>query len=185
MAAKQVAVLLTAGFEEIEAVAVVDVLRRGGIDVLLTAVGTSAPFVTGSHGIAIQTDTALANLAVAALDAVILPGGMPGSVNLAQNPDVLALLRTARARGVWVAAICAAPLALHAAGLLSGRRVTGHPSIREKLTGTVFTGERVERDDKLLTSAAAGTAVEFGLALLECLGCAESAAALKNSMLVA
>ncbi len=184
MAVKRVAILLTTGFEEIEAVAVVDVLRRGGVEVLMAAVGVPGPLVTGSHGIAIQTDTDLAALSVETLDAVVLPGGMPGSVNLAQNANVLALLRDARKRGKWVAAICAAPLALHAAGLLAGRTVTGYPTIREKLVGALFTGARVEQDGTLLTSVAAGTAIEFGLALLACLGLAEPAATLKDSMLV-
>ena len=184
MGVKRIAVLLAAGFEEIEAVAVVDVLRRGGVEVLMTAVGCPGPLVTGSHGITVQTDTVLAALTLETLDAVVLPGGLPGSANLAQDPAVLALLRDARIRGKWVAAICAAPLALHAAGLVTGRTVTGYPSIRERLTGAVFTGARVQKDDKLLTSAAAGTAIEFGLALLECLGLAEQAAELRDSMQV-
>jgi protein deglycase len=180
----RVAVLLAEGFEEVEAVAAIDVLRRGGIDVsCVAASGPSGP-VTGAHGIRVLTDAALDEVPSRDLALVVLPGGMPGSANLAANPAVLHLLRAVHAAGGLVAAICAAPLALHAAGLLQGRRVTCHPSVEKQLNGATCTRRAVERDDRIITSRGPGTALLFGLELLRALGRDAEARQLQVGMLV-
>jgi 4-methyl-5(b-hydroxyethyl)-thiazole monophosphate biosynthesis len=181
----QVAVLLAEGFEEIEALAVADILRRAGVTTPLVAVAAGAAWVTGAHGITVKADAELTDLEPGGLAAVVLPGGMPGARNLAESPAVLALLKQVRANGGLLAAICAGPLALQAAGLLRGRTVTGFSSIRDQLPGATYTGDRVTWDDAILTSKAAGTTCEFALELLRRLNLAEHAAKLRDSMCVA
>ena len=175
----KVAVLFAEGFEEIEAVAVVDVLRRAGIEVLMT--GVAARQVTGSHQIMVTTDVLLADLPPD-LDAIVLPGGMPGSANLAGNPDVVKRVRACHEAGKIVAAICAAPLVLAAAGLTAGRRYTCFPGVEKKIPTGTCTGRRVEVDGRLITASAAGTAVEFGLRLAVALGRGAEAAQLRQGM---
>ena len=180
---QHVAVLLADGFEEIEAVAVIDVLRRAGLEVCVASVG-SGP-VQGAHGITLHADARLADVAKHPFDAVVLPGGMPGALNLAASTDVLTLLRRTHDAGRIVAAVCAAPLALHAAGLLAGRRVTSFPSIAERLTGAIHTGNRIETDGRIVTGQAAGSAIEFALAVVTALGLPEKAKSVHDAMLVA
>src|SRR5262245_17725832 len=115
-----VLVPLAEGFEEIEAVVIVDVLRRAGVDVLVA--GLSAGSVRGAHGITLATDVALDAVDPARLAMVVLPGGMPGTKNLLRDARVLALVRALESSGRTVAAICAAPTVLAAAGVLEGRR---------------------------------------------------------------
>lgn len=115
-------VLLADGFEEIEAIVVIDVLRRAGIDVV--TVGTRGTQVTGSHGVPIEADSTLETCADTNWDAVVLPGGLPGATNLRDDEQVRELLRRQHESGRTVAAICAAPIALGSAGVLEGRRAT-------------------------------------------------------------
>ncbi len=179
-----VAVLLARGFEEVEAVAIVDVLRRADLNVTTLSVDGGNP-VRGSHGIQVTADAALDSVAGQRFDMVALPGGMPGSKSLAESEAVRTLLRDTAARGDWVAALCAAPLALHAAGLLAdGRRVTAYPAVAERLTGATYTGTRVEVDGRTITGAGPGAALEFALALVAALDGPETAATLRRAMLV-
>ena len=182
-AGNNVAVILAPGFEETEAVAVIDVLRRAGFCVAVAGLHGAGP-VTGSHDLAVVADRALSDLRAGDLDLVVLPGGMPGSVNLAESAAVLELLRAMVAQGKLVAAICAGPLALHAAGLLAGRKVTAYPGVERKLTGAVCTGADVERDGQIVTGKAAGTALLFGLELVRALGKPDKAAELAAAMRV-
>jgi 4-methyl-5(b-hydroxyethyl)-thiazole monophosphate biosynthesis len=124
-----VAVLLAEGFEEIEAVTIIDVLRRAGIEV--TTLGVASQSVTGSHGITIEADALLAQGVDRPWDLVVLPGGMPGAAHLRDDENVQALLRRQGARDGLVAAICAAPMALGQAGLLEGRRATSYPTFED------------------------------------------------------
>lgn len=180
-------VFLAPGFEEMEAIIAIDVLRRAEVEVVTAALG-DVTTVTGSHDIAIEADTTLSELSPASehFDAVILPGGMPGSVNLRDDARVAAwVAQTGAADGV-VAAICAAPLALAHFGVLTGKNFSSHPSIREKLgevTGN-YLDERVVVDGRLVTSRGPGTAFEFALTLVEILVNAETARTLARSMLV-
>ncbi len=182
-AAPRVAVLLAEGFEEVEAVAIIDVLRRAGIEVTIAATGPSRT-VTGSHHIRLTADADLADLRPSGLAMVVLPGGMPGSAHLAADPAVLELLRVVHAAGGQLAAICAAPIVLQAAGLLPGRRVTCYPSVAAQLAGAVYTGAAVERDGPILTSRGPGTALLFALALVRALGREAQAEQLRLGMLV-
>jgi len=179
---KHVAILLADGFEEIEAVAAIDVLRRAGLEVCVIAVAGGP--VQGSHGLALHVDARLAECMHRTFDAVVLPGGMPGSQNLASSHEVLALLKRTYEAGGIVAAVCAAPIALHAAGLLAGKHVTSYPSVAGALTGAIHTGRRVEVDGRIVTGQAAGSAIEFALAVVTALGLPEKAKAAHDAMLV-
>jgi len=159
-------VLLANGFEEIEAVTVIDVLRRGGVECTVVGVGTRAP--TGSHAITVTADVAIDDLGEdATWDVVVLPGGMPGATNLRDDPRVQAIVRRQHERGAALAAICAAPIALAPAGVLAGRRVTSYPGFLPQLGDVEYVEDEVVTDGGLVTSRGAGTAMAFALALVE------------------
>ena len=163
--AKTVLVPLATGFEEIEAVVIIDVLRRGGVDVRVAGLGHGP--VTGSHGITLATDCTLDEVAAAELAMIVLPGGMPGAANLERDPRILALVRELEASGRTVAAICAAPRVLSAAGVLKGRKATAYPNVRPLLAGAeVVDRPRVVRSGPVVTSQGVGTALEFALELV-------------------
>jgi len=174
-------VLLAEGFEEIEATAIIDVLRRADVKVTTAALGANP--VRGSHGIALVADRPLDGVESEAFDAVVLPGGMPGAKNLKEDPRVVGLVAKAARDGKVVAALCAGPIALAAAGVLAGRRATAYPGY--ELEGALFSEERVVVDDNVITSRGPGTAIEFSLALVEKLVGAAAADRLRKAMLVA
>lgn len=153
------------GFEELEAVAPIDVLRRAGVTVTIAALGP-ARRVTGRNALVLEADCLLSDLPSPppTADALLLPGG-PGVAHLRADPRVRALVQQHHAAGAWLAAICAAPTVLHDAGLLTGRRYTAHPSVGGELTA-ILADERTVTDGKILTSRGAGTALDFGLALV-------------------
>ncbi len=177
-----VVVPLAPGFEEIEAVTIVDVLRRAEVPV--TVVGLTPGPVTGAHGLKVDTDATIDQVDAADVRAMVLPGGMPGATNLREDERVLALLRTLHGSDRTVAAICAAPMVLGAAGLLEGVEATCYPGFEEHLTGARHSQQRVVRAGRVLTSRGPGTALEFALALVEELGAPERAAELRAGMLV-
>lgn len=161
----RVLVPLAPGFEEIEAVAIVDVLRRAGVEVTTAALGESP--VPGAHALALTADTSFDDaVASGPYAAVVLPGGMPGSARLRDDPRVLAALRRVVADGGTAAAVCAAPIALQAAGLLAGRRATSYPAFREQLADADVQDARVVVDGPIVTGAGPGVAIEFALALV-------------------
>lgn len=164
--------ILAEGFEEIEAAAPIDLLRRAGADVTVAALGEGI-HVTGRSGLTVHADTMLAAVRMRDFDCVFLPGG-PGTKLLRADPCVRALINRHAAAGRWLAAICAAPTVLHDAGLLAGRRYTAHFSVSNELPD-ILTAERVVTDGRLLTSRGAGTAVDFGLMLVEKLVSVEKA----------
>ena len=181
---ERILVPLAEGFEEIEAVAIVDVLRRAGLDV--TVAGLRPGPVKGSHGIPISPDADLGALDLSSFTMLVLPGGMPGTRNLAADERVLGLVRRLHAEGRRTAAICAAPLVLHAAGVVRGVPVTSHPSVRKELAGAVVRDEpRVLRSGPVTTSQGPGTAIEFALALVADLCGEAKAAELARAMVVA
>jgi len=179
---KTVAVLFAEGFEEIEGVAIVDVLRRAQCRVI--AAGVAGREVTGAHAMTLRMDALLGELVAAELDAVVLPGGLPGSTNLAASPAVLKLLRQTAAAGKLVAALCAAPLVLEAAGLLKGKRITCYPGCEGQCGSAQATGERVQVDGKLVTGRGPGAAIEFALEVATQLGLGETAEKLRQGMIV-
>ena len=174
-------VLFAPGFEEIETITIIDVLRRAGVDV--TAAGTAEGVLEGSHGIRVEVDCAMAGLKASDYDAVILPGGMQNATTLAEHADAQRLLREAKGSQRTIGAICAAPIALEAAGLLRGRTVTSHPSVEAQLNPSSYRTDRVVRDGDLITSRGPGTALEFALEVAAGLVGAERAGALAGPML--
>jgi protein deglycase len=165
----RVLVPLAQGFEEIEAVTVVDLLRRAGIEVHTASL--DGPQVTGSHGIAVQADIALDAAVASDYDMIVLPGGMPGAEHLKNDPRVVSLLRRFAADDRYTAAICAAPSVLAHAGLLDERAATSFPGFLtvDSAPGIRLREDPVVVDGKVVTSRGAGTAMEFGLALVELL----------------
>jgi protein deglycase len=174
---------LAPGFEEIEAVTIIDVLRRGGVEVVLAALD-QAGNVTGAHGIVLATSTTCAAVMAEPFDLVVLPGGEPGATHLAGHAGLAALLRARAAAGAPIGAICAAPKVLAAAGVLRDRVATSYPSVEAALrqAGARYQTARVVRDGAIVTSRGPGTALEFALALLELLGQAARAAELRAAM---
>jgi 4-methyl-5(b-hydroxyethyl)-thiazole monophosphate biosynthesis len=164
---KRVLVPLAPGFEEIEAVTVIDILRRAGLTV--TVAGTEDGPIIASRQTRHHPDCRLSDVRADDFDAIVLPGGQPGVDNLAADPHLRRLLDQFRQRGALIAAICAAPLLLSEAGLLQGRRATAHPSVRDRLRAGAIAEERVVVDGTLVTSQAAGTAMEFAFRLVEIL----------------
>lgn len=154
--------LLVDGFEEIEAVTPIDLLRRAGVEVTLAALNQLE--VTGRNGLRLLADTLLSDELPDAYDVLLLPGG-PGVAALRADGRPAAITRIFTESGKRVAAICAAPLVLKDAGVLGGRRFTAHASTHQELPEAI-TEERVVLDETLLTSRGAGTALDFGLALV-------------------
>lgn len=164
----RVLVPLAEGFEEIEAVNVIDILRRAGIDVVTA--GLKDGLATGSHKIAVLPDTGLNKIDFRDFDGLVLPGGAPGFVNLGNDERILNMAREMDRAGKVVAAICAAPSVLIKAGVLQGRRATVSPSGKAQVQACAdFFEERVVVDKNLVTSRAPGTALEFALKLVEVL----------------
>ncbi|MDX2110375.1 MAG: DJ-1/PfpI family protein [Verrucomicrobiota bacterium] len=163
---KTVLVILHEGVEELEAVAPIDLLRRAGA-VVTTASTEGTMHVTGRNKITLHADTVVDALGSTLYSMVLLPGG-PGIAKLRTDARVLALVKAHAAAGSIVAAICAAPLVLKDAGVLAGRRLTGHQSVKGELPA-IEEREKVVVDGTLITSRGAGTAIEFGLACIEAL----------------
>jgi len=155
---------LAEGFEEIEAVTIIDVLRRGGIDVTVAAVG--AMRATGSHGISIECDAPLAACDHEHMDAIVLPGG-PAARRLLESLEIRALVMRAAARGSLIAAVCAAPTVLEACGLLKGKRATSHPDEQSNMKSCIYVEDAVVEDGNIITSRGAGTAIEFAAAVVK------------------
>jgi 4-methyl-5(b-hydroxyethyl)-thiazole monophosphate biosynthesis len=165
----KVLVPLAQGFEEIEAVAIVDLLRRAGIEVHTASLAGRE--VTGSHDITVLADARLDEVDGGDYDMIVLPGGMPGTTHLKADPRVVRLLQQFAESGRYTAAICAAPSVLAHAGLLEGRRATSFPGFLTpgSAPGIRLSEDAVVVDGKVATSRGPGTAVPFGLALIELL----------------
>ncbi len=160
--AKRVVVPVANGFEEIEAVVVIDVLRRAGLDVVVA--GVEGADVIGSHSIALRCDALLTECADA--DAIVLPGGMPGSKRLRESEVVRDRVTRMHGEGKLVAAICAAPTVLESCGVLEGRRATSHPNHAEEMKRCIYDTAPVVVDGNLITSRGAGTAIAFAAAVV-------------------
>ncbi len=162
----RVLVPLAAGFEELEAVTIIDLLRRADIEVVVA--GLIEGPVCGAHGITITPDTTLADVLDGEFDMLALPGGLPGADHLAADAGLRGLLRDMAASGRFTAAICAAPRALAAAGVLQGRRATSFPGAlsNEVMSEITYEESAVVSDGKVITSRGPGTAIDFALALI-------------------
>ena len=173
---------LANGFEEVEALCPLDLLRRAGLEVTTVGVGGS-DLIVGSHGIAVQADIPDAMFRDPAPGMVILPGGMPGSKHLDESRVVESALRACSAHGGYLAAICAAPMVLGKRGYLQGKRATCYPGFESYLLGATVTKARVVRDGTIITGAGMGVAHDFGLALVEVWKGPEAAGDLRRGIL--
>lgn len=179
----KVLIPLATGFEEIEALTVVDVLRRADIEVTLA--GLHAGPVYGAHAISVICDATIDDVDVDTFDMIVLPGGQPGSDNLSADPRIRTLLDAFEARKKLIGAICAAPIVLAAAGLLRNRNVTCYPSYRDRLQGGMYLDSPVVCDGTIITSQGPGTALRFSLALVSLLAGSDTAERISKAMLVA
>lgn len=179
---KNAVVILAPGFEEIEAVTPIDMLRRADVEVTVAGVGGTS--IVGSHGICVQCDIALDALE-GTPDLVVLPGGLPGSENLGNSHDVRALTEKVHQNGGVCAAICAAPaLTLAKFGMLDDREATCYPSFEKHFDPSTRHSEaRVVVDGSVVTSRGAGTSMEFALQLVTLLAGEEKAEALRQGVL--
>lgn len=178
----KVYVFLADGFEEIEGLTVVDILRRAGISVEMISV-TGEKKITGSHGIVTEADALFEKTDFAGAAMYVLPGGMPGTKHLGAHAGLRELLMQAETEGKKVAAICAAPSVLGDLGLLNGHRAVCYPGFEERLTGAQVTQEEVEVSGNVTTSRGMGTAIPFALALVGQLASQEKADDLGRSII--
>lgn len=165
-------VFLANGFEEMEALAPVDLLRRAGVEVFTVGVGSD--MIVSSHNIPVKTDTTV--------DKIVLPGGMPGTLNLEASPDVLGAVDYCADNNRYIAAICAAPSIIGHKGLLDGRYATCFPGYEKDLKGAIHSARLVAVDGKFITAKGAGCSMKFALKLVELLVSKEKAEALESGM---
>ena len=162
---KKILVLIAPGFEEIETITIVDILRRAGARVTLGA--TVKGNIKGSRGIKIEPDELLDNILQNDFDLICLPGGQPGTDNLKNDARIIKFLRRMQQEDKYIAAICAAPIVLQKAGILKDKSITCHPSIKSHFES--YIPNRVVVDGRVITSQSPGTAMEFSLKLVEIL----------------
>ncbi len=162
---RKIGIFMANGCEEIEGLTVVDIVRRAGLEISVISISGSRE-VTGSHNITFLADTAKNEADYGELEGIILPGGMPGTLNLAADETVIQIVRQFAREQKLVAAICAAPGILGQEHILEGKKATCHPGFEDKLIGAEWTDEPVVVDGNVITSRGMGTAVEFGLAVV-------------------
>lgn len=165
---KKIGVFFANGFEEVEALTVVDLCRRGGIEVKMVSIGESLN-VTGRTNIEIKTDILFDEKTISSFDGLILPGGIPGTTNLMEHRQLCKVLCDFSSKGKLVAAICAAPTVLGKLGILKGKRACCYPGMEENLEGAEIEHDLVSTDGNIITSRGVGTAIAFSLAIIEML----------------
>lgn len=163
----KVLIPLAQGCEEVEAVTIIDLLRRAKIEVI--SAGLDDQPVAASRGVRLIADTTLDEALEQEFDMIVLPGGMPGMTHLKNDPRIIALLQKMAHDGKYTCAICAAPAVLAEAGLLAGKSATGYPGFLDNLPGVTHKNDPVVRDGKVITSRGPGTAMDFTLELIEVL----------------
>ena len=173
---------LAEGFEEVEALTAVDVLRRAEIEVQTVSV-TSSKMVSGTHGINVEADIMFEQADYTKCEMIALPGGMPGSENLENHQGLAAHIKCFGENGKRLAAICAAPMVLGTCGVLEGKRATIYPGMEDRLTGAEATGEDVTTDGNVITGKGPALAMEFALELVEVLKGKEAADAVADDLL--
>ena len=161
---KKIAVFFAEGYEEIEALTVVDICRRCGLAVELVSI-TEERLVKSSHGVVVQMDKIFAEADFGEYDMLVLPGGMPGTKNLEAHEGLMAQVDAFYAAGKYIAAICAAPSIFGHRGILQGRRACCYPSFESHLEGAEVTNGSVEISEHVITSRGMGTAIDFGLTI--------------------
>jgi len=175
-------VFLAEGFETVEALCPVDVMRRAGLELSLVSI-TDSPSVTSRQGVTVVCDITLDMVNIDRADCLMLPGGMPGADNLAECRRLSELLCIAEEKGIVIAAICAAPYVLGQLGILKGKRATCYPGFEDRLEGAVLSKDKVVWDKNCITAAGMGVSLEFGLKLVEALSSAELAESIRYSVL--
>lgn len=165
---KKIAVHLAEGFEEIEAVSIIDVLRRADFDVTIVSI-TETLEVTGSHGIKLLADKIFRNADYELFDMIILPGGMPGAANLNEHLGLREQILNFNESKKLLAAICAAPLVFGNLGILKNKKATCYPGYENQLHGAIATGENIEVTENIITGKGAGVAIDFALKIVEIL----------------
>lgn len=162
---KKIGIFMVDGCEEIEGLTVVDIVRRAKMEIVMISI-TGKREVTSSHQVTFLTDALAAEVDYDTLDGIVLPGGMPGTLNLQADETVNKVIRQFAAEGKLVCAICAAPSVLGAAGILEGKWATCHPGFEEKLTGAKVEEKEVVVDGNVITSRGMGTAIPFALEIV-------------------
>ena len=177
-------IYLADGFEEVEALFPLDLMRRASLDVKTVSV-TDSLEVTGSHGITVKADLTVKSAEYDPLNAemIMLPGGMPGTLNLDASAEVHAALDHAYENGRLIAAICAAPSVIGKKGFLKDKEATSYPGFEQYLIGRKETDGKCVRDGNIITAAGAGVAMEFGLKIVEALSGKETADRIKNAII--
>lgn len=178
---KKVYLFLADGFETVEALASVDIMRRAGIQVVTVSV-MGRKEVLSAHDIVVLADALLANCDFSDADALILPGGGQGTENLSSCEPLRASIALAHDKGCLIAAICAAPMVLGRMGLLHGRKATCYPGCEAELTGADYTASNVEKDRNIITACGPAASFDFAFAIVEYLCGKETAAALRAQM---
>ena len=181
---KKVAVFLADGFEEIEALSTIDILRRAGVDVTVVSI-TTYYLVRGAHKVKVDADEIFDYLDFSQMDMLVLPGGMPGAQNLNEHAGLREQLKAFAAEGKEIAAICAAPMVLGDLGLLEGKNATCYPSFEPKLIGANVSTDAVVVDGNITTGKGPAFAFDFALALVEKLMGAEVRKEVESGMLLA
>jgi len=179
---KKASVFLADGFEEVEGLTVVDLLRRANVDVTMVSIKDDK-MITGAHGIAVMADACFDEMSFDEQDLLVLPGGMPGTTNLGAHKGLTDLLVAFHRAGKNVSAICAAPSVLGQLGILEGKKATSYPGFEEALKGADVTMNPVEVAGNVVTSRGMGTAIPFALALIELLIDKETADGIKNAII--
>jgi len=178
----KVLVPLAMGFEEIEAMTIIDVLRRADIDVVISGLGKKQ--VVGAHGVRVQADAHIEEMKSSDFDMIVLPGGLPGAINLQKNETVQKLLKEFDAQNKYIGAICAAPIALQSAGVLK-ENYTCYPSFESNIREDGYGADKnVVSDKNILTSRGPATAMEFGLAIVTKLCGDDKSAEIKAQLLL-
>lgn len=175
-------IFLANGFEEIEAVSVIDVLRRAEYQVETVAVGTKDKRVSGAHNMVVEADRCEQEIHFGAARAIVLPGGMPGTLNLEKSSVVQQAIQHCEKQGKWIAAICAAPSILGHMGILQGKTVTCFPGFEGELTGAQVSDAPVCQDGTLITGKGPGAAIAFALQLVAAISGEDLANNLRMSM---
>ena len=170
------------GSEEIEALTVVDVLRRAGVDIQTVSI-TGTKDAVLSHGVKIECDTTIEQCALDDADMLLLPGGLPGATNLNEHEGVRNAMLKQYQSGKKVGAICAAPLVLGSLGILQGKKATCYPGFEDQMTGAEYTAEVFTIDGNIITGCGPAATLPYSYAILEMLGYAQEAAALKEGMM--
>lgn len=180
--AKKVCVFLADGFEEIEGLTVVDLLRRAEVEVMTVSI-TKELMIHGAHGIDVQADKLFEDVRYEEYDMAVLPGGMPGTLHLGEHQGVKTILEQFYQKEKYIAAICAAPSVLGKYGILKGKKATSYPGFEEQLIDAEYLQDEVVVDNFVITSRGMGTAIPFSLALVEKLNGKEQADKIGKSII--